>query len=471
MTVYILGAGPAGLAVADGLHAETNEKIIVCEGDNIVGGLARTLEWEGHGSHDLGPHKIFSLDQDLMQRVKNLLPADQWLAHQKIARIFMGGHFLSYPPSPISLRRVYGSAVFCGLVLSYVWCKLISLIVPKTEADTFQEDIESRVGKGLAEKLFCPIARKLWGEPSSLDAKLSKGRIQTPSIVELIKKTLNPKAHTNFETLTYDYPRGGLGRLWQAIVKRTEDRAQYLLGKKVSGFSVVDGKITAISLTSKEGNTSEITISDGDFVVSTLPLGRVTGFFGSHMSRELTQAAESYIALNDLALVFLHIDQKYVFPDSWLIIPDPAIAFHRLSEQKAFDPQMTPNGTILCAEIMGHEGKELLAKTDAELQDIVLNGLQAMGCSGLPLLGLRVIRLPKSYPVYKAGFQPVLDEVLSKLDEVKNFRSIGRQGAFNYIGTLDAMDIGYGFARWYANRAESSWSDERQRTSHYPVLD
>jgi hypothetical protein len=38
---------------------------------------------------------------------------------------------------------------------------------------------------------------------------------------------------------------------------------------------------------------------------------------------------------------------------------------------------------------------------------------------------------------------------LAGIDHIENLRTIGRQGAFNYIGTLDAMDIGYGAARWY----------------------
>jgi hypothetical protein len=61
--------------------------------------------------------------------------------------------------------------------------------------------------------------------------------------------------------------------------------------------------------------------------------------------------------------------------------------------------------------------------------------------------------------------------MLGELDNIQNFRTIGRQGAFNYIGTLDAMDIGYGLASWYCNRASSSWAEERRRTSRYPVLD
>jgi hypothetical protein len=82
--------------------------------------------------------------------------------------------------------------------------------------------------------------------------------------------------------------------------------------------------------------------------------------------------------------------------------------------------------------------------------------------------------LRSSYPVFRPGFEAALSDVLAALDAIGNLRTVGRQGAFNYIGTLDAMDIGYGAARWYLARrpdASDAWESERERTRHYPVLD
>ncbi|MEK7382603.1 MAG: hypothetical protein AAB262_04880, partial [Elusimicrobiota bacterium] len=155
----------------------------------------------------------------------------------------------------------------------------------------------------------------------------------------------------------------------------------------------------------------------------------------------------------------------------WVFVPDPEIAFHRLSEQESFDPEMTPNGGIVCCEIMSSETREMSSRSDDELAALALRGLERMGYAGFRVLHRRVIRLPRSYPVYRPGFEPALAGVLGELDGLKNFRTIGRQGAFNYIGTLDAMDIGYGFARWYAGDRAQDWQAERARTSHYPVLD
>ena len=80
MTTYILGAGPTGMAVADGLvDSKKEETFVVIEAGSSLGGLARTVQWQNIGAHDLGPHKIFSLDHSLVQRVENLLTPADWL--------------------------------------------------------------------------------------------------------------------------------------------------------------------------------------------------------------------------------------------------------------------------------------------------------------------------------------------------------------------------------------------------------
>ena len=93
-----------------------------------------------------------------------------------------------------------------------------------------------------------------------------------------------------------------------------------------------------------------------------------------------------------------------------------------------------------------------------------------MGFYDIKVLKKKIIKLPKSYPVFFQGYEKNLEIILQKFDKISNFRTIGRQGSFNYIGTLDAMDIGYGLVNWITKN-KKDWSNERKRTKHYPVLD
>lgn len=470
MTVFILGGGPAGLAVADGLTDQGGTDFTIIERGSRLGGLAQTLEWDGVGWHDLGPHKIFTLDEELMRRVVALLPPSDWLTRDKVSSIYINGCYLPYPPSPFSLAGVFGLPTFARMVAGYGLARAKALITTG-EPKTFEEDLTGRLGTPLYEVLFEPIALKLWGPPSTLDVKLSKGRVQTPSLVEVFARLLKLKSSSDFEALTFRYPKGGLGRIWDAIEKKTQSKGKLHLLQTVSGFDVDRNRIQAIHVTSGDGQKQSLKIGDDDFIASTLPIALTMELLGSAFPSELLQLARDIIALNDLVLVFLHTDQTNFMDDSWVFVPDSKILFHRVSEQESFDPGMVPNGSIVCCEVMSSGTRPMAAKPDQELIDRCIADLKKMEFRDFKVLNSRVIRLPKSYPVYRVGYEAGLARITDALDEVKNFRTVGRQGSFNYIGTLDAMDIGYGFARWYKERSSAPWQAERARTSHYPVLD
>lgn len=469
MTIYILGGGPAGMALADGLIDAKGGPFVLLERGTRLGGLAQTPHWEGAGDHDLGPHKIFSLDQQLVQRIESLLPASGWLTREKVSTIYMKGHYLPYPPSPFSLAGVFGLPAFIKMVMGYGMAKVGGLLGGK-QPGTFEEDLEGRLGAPLYEILFKPIAEKLWGDPTLLDVKLSKGRVQTPALTEVIGRLIGLKKSSEFEALTFRYPKGGLGKIWDAIEAKGKGHGEFRLGCTVTGIEATDGRITTIHYQC-DGQDNSIQLGPDDYVVSTLPLGLSTRIMSSCLPAHIPALAEKVVVLNDLLLVFFHIDKPQLMKESWVFIPDPDIAFHRLSEQESFDPGMTPDGSIVCCEIMSSDTRAFASKSDEELCQAAKDGLASMGYTGFTIRQQRVIRLPKSYPVFRTGYEEGLAELIQVMDGFSNFRSIGRQGAFNYIGTLDAMDIGYGIANWLAEDRRDSWQAERERTSHYPVLD
>lgn len=469
MTTYILGAGPAGMAVVDGLVDAKGGDFVVLEKGPRLGGLAQTVDWKDIGTHDLGPHKIFSLDRELVSRVENLLPVNAWLTRDKVSSIYMRGHYLPYPPSPFSLSGVFGLHAFIRMVAGYGAARLASLFGARPPR-TFEEDLVGRMGAPLYNVLFKPIAEKLWGNPQELDVKLSRGRVQTPSLIEVLGRLLKLKKNSEFEALTFRYPKDGLGRIWAAIETKAKGSGQFLLEHTVTRLVAKNGRVREIHFLTK-GGEGVFHVGDDEFVVSTLPLSLATRLLSESLPPHLPALAADIVGLNDLLLVFLHVDRPSLIDESWVFIPDPEIIFHRVSEQESFDPGMTKNGSIVCCEIMSGRDRPLANRSDEELCKAAVQGLHDMGYSGFKILAQRVIRLPKSYPVFRTGFEKGLAEIIQTLDRVENFRTVGRQGAFNYIGTLDAMDIGYGCAKWLVDGKKQPWQHERERTNHYPVLD
>lgn len=474
MTVYVLGAGPAGLGVVDGLVDAGRDDFVVIERADHLGGLAATHEWDGFGAHDLGPHKVFTTDEKLQARVEALLPSDGWVTRDKVSRIWMNDSYLRYPPAATDLIKAFGLPRFMQMGMGYAAAALI----PgrrSAEHDSFEADLRSRVGGALYESMFKPTAEKLWGDPKNLDARLSRARVQTPPLGEAVRSALGKKSETSeFEALTFRYPKGGLSRLWDAI--RTKGGGgEWMLGTGVSGLTIENDRITAIQVQKADGSFDVLPVNEGDTVVSSMPLGPTAMMLKDYIGEQRLGEIREQVVLNDLLLVFFVLDTPQLIKDSWVFVPDTSVAFHRISEQESFDPGMTPNGTVVCCEVMSSPQRPNAEKTDDQLADECRAGMKRLFGDVAPEKAMRVIRLPRSYPVYKVGHEPILKRALAGLDEISNFRSIGRQGAYNYIGTLDAMDIGYGCADWLNEHAAGddgrAWSAERERTTNYPVLD
>lgn len=472
-TAYILGAGPTGLAIADAFSDIPDVSFVLIEQEAVAGGLARTLQWEDHGTHDLGPHKLFTLDAATMARVEKLLPPNNWLSRTKKSAIYLNGHFLPYPPSPFSLINAFGTMSFLAVVFDFIAARLRS----EKHGDipiTFEADLTGRVGRKLYELLFKPIALKLWGDPATLDVQLSERRVRTPSFTGLVSSLINKNRPQAFEAKHFRYPQGGLQTLWDAILRKTTGHGTSLFNHEVTAITAEDGWIKQLALIDKgSGAKHVIQVAEDDFVFSTIPVMKLAQLLAEP---ELIKATDQIVRLNDLILVFLKIDIPSLLPESWVFVPDDRIVFHRISEQESFDPEMTPTGSIVCCEIMDNPSHPVSNLADHELISMVKQGVADMGYTGFSIRAERVIRLPASYPVYRAGFDAAWEKLLAQLDAFANLRTIGRQGAFNYIGILDAIDIGYGAARWLlesegTDEADEAWRIERLRTKYYPILD
>ena len=69
----IIGAGPAGLTAAYELLKREGVKPAIFEMDDLVGGISRTINYEGNRI-DIGGHRFFSRSPKIVQWWLNILP-------------------------------------------------------------------------------------------------------------------------------------------------------------------------------------------------------------------------------------------------------------------------------------------------------------------------------------------------------------------------------------------------------------
>ena len=72
-TAIIIGAGPAGLTAAIEMLRKTDIKPIIVEEADVVGGISRTVKYNGNRM-DIGGHRFFSKDESIMNWWAQILP-------------------------------------------------------------------------------------------------------------------------------------------------------------------------------------------------------------------------------------------------------------------------------------------------------------------------------------------------------------------------------------------------------------
>src|SRR6185503_18295556 len=99
-TAIIIGAGPAGLTAAYELLTRSQIKPIVLEASDMLGGIARTVNYKGNRI-DIGGHRFFSKSDRVMQWWADMLPLQDVAA---------GQFSISYQGKQHQLERTSGHA-------------------------------------------------------------------------------------------------------------------------------------------------------------------------------------------------------------------------------------------------------------------------------------------------------------------------------------------------------------------------
>src|SRR5262249_1744434 len=90
-----IGAGPAGLTAAYELAKRADVRITVLEGDQIVGGISRTVEYKGF-RFDMGGHRFFTKIAPV-ERLWHEILGSEFIRVPRLSRIYYNGRYFDYP--------------------------------------------------------------------------------------------------------------------------------------------------------------------------------------------------------------------------------------------------------------------------------------------------------------------------------------------------------------------------------------
>ncbi|HHV10336.1 MAG TPA: UDP-galactopyranose mutase [Clostridiales bacterium] len=163
----IVGAGLAGLTMAERIANELNEKVLVIEKRNHIGGnVYDSYNEDGILIHNYGPHIFHTNDKGVYEYLSRFT---KWNDFWHRVLTYVDGNPVPMPITVETINKLYNLNLDCSEVEEF----LKKQAVPISEVKTSKDVALSKVGKDIYEKIFETYTRKQWGvDPGELDTSV-----------------------------------------------------------------------------------------------------------------------------------------------------------------------------------------------------------------------------------------------------------------------------------------------------------
>ena len=513
--VIIIGAGPAGLTAGYELLKDKDKKydVVILEETQEIGGISRTVKYHGNRM-DIGGHRFFSKDDNVMQFWENLMPLqgkdsfdDKKLGREKplkkggpdpekedivmltrnrVSRIYYLKKFFDYP---ISMKKETFMNMGFVRTMKAGFSYLKTIFVKKKE-DSLENFYINRFGKVLYGMFFEKYTEKLWGRhPSQISADWGSQRVKGLSIRAVIKDMFSKifkskKSKQEVETSLIEefwYPKYGPGQLWETLASEFEK----LGGKIQKGYAVknIDIKENKVQAVECEVNGKIETIK-GDIFISSMPLkDLVIGFKGEEVPEEITTIAEG-LPYRDFMTVGvlvkkLNLENKTniktlgnIVPDCWIYVQEPEVKMCRFQIFNNWSPYLVEdaeNKVWIGLEYTCDEGDEYWNMSEKEFSDFAVDELEKMGIiNKKDVLDTHREKVKKAYPAYFDTYTDI-DKLIEYVNKYDNLYCVGRNGQHRYNNMDHSMVTSFEATKNIKNNIKSKdniWNVNTEKEYH-----
>ncbi|MDP9231138.1 MAG: Gfo/Idh/MocA family oxidoreductase [Actinomycetota bacterium] len=458
----ILGGGPAGLTAAH-IIGRRGRPATVFEADGSVGGIAKTIEFNGY-RFDLGGHRFFT-KLGPVQRLWEEMLGSEFLTRPRLSRIYYDGKYFAYPITAKDVVGRLGLVESTRCALSYLWAARHR----RPDADTFEEWVTSRFGRRLYDAFFRSYTEKVWGIPGSEIRSLwAAQRIKNFSLGKAMLSVLGlSREHVTTLIEEFHYPRLGPGQMWETFASRAREAGTDIrLNQRCVSLKHSDGVVRSVVMR-QNGHIFEHAVES---VISSIPLSDLVLSLDPPAPLHAQQAAKK-LRYRDLVLVALMTTEDEPFPDNWIYLHDPETRAGRVQNYGAWSADMVrPGTTCLGVEYFCFQGDEIWEMSDKEAVEMATTELARIGLLDPNKVfdGVKVL-VPRAYPVYDSHFEEAVATLRIYLQQFKNLQTCGRNGLHRYnnqdhsmwtaiLAALNVID-GAGHDVWSVN-TEADYLEE-----------
>ena len=475
--VVIIGAGPAGITAAHKLLTQSKDyEVIILEASDEIGGISRTVKYNGNRM-DIGGHRFFSKDDEVMKYWFNLMPIQGkdayddkvlgrtkdlsengpdpesedivMLVRDRVSRIYYKKKFFDYPVS-LKWETIKNMGFGTTIVAGFSYLKACIFKKPETSLENFYIN---RFGKKLYSMFFEGYTEKLWGRhPSEISADWGSQRVKGLSIRAIIKDIFRKifkknKSQKEVETSLIEkfyYPKFGPGQLWETAANQVKELgATIIMNAEVVGISNNDdGSIKSVTYVSDDKQT----VLEGDIFLSSMPVKDLVNGM-TNVPSEISEIANG-LPYRDFVTVGVLVDKlnlinktsfktlNNIVPDCWIYVQDPGIKLGRIQIFNNWSPYLVKDVDTkvwIGLEYFCNDTDDFWNMSEKECIDFAADELIKMGIinSKDEILDAHREKVKKAYPAYFDTYSR-MGELIKYLDGYNNLYCIGRNGQHRY---------------------------------------
>ena len=160
----IVGAGLAGITIAERIANVLNEKVLVIEKRKHIGGnVYDSYNKDGILIHNYGPHTFHTNDKEVFDYICGFT---EWNDYQHRVLSYVDGHFVPMPISLETINKLYNLNLSEDEMEDFIDKRKEDIKEIKTSEDV----VLSQAGRDIYEKFFKYFTIKQWGvSPAELD--------------------------------------------------------------------------------------------------------------------------------------------------------------------------------------------------------------------------------------------------------------------------------------------------------------
>lgn len=310
----ILGAGPAGLTIANCLKKKGIHSFLVLEKEHEAGGLCRSRDVDGSPLDIGGGHILDVRRPTVNDFLFGFMPEDEWDKYDRISKIAIGKEMIDYPFEANIWQLLLEEQVQHLIAISKAGCNN-GIARP----DKFSEWIPWKLGEKIANDYMIPYNKKIWSMDLDRLGTYWLDKLPNVSFEETLLSCLEHKSYGSLPGhAQFYYPKKyGYGELWLRMAEAIKDNIEYEVNVNEIDFSnnIVNHKYKA------------------EIIINTIPWTTFTTIDGANQ-----MFIDNLGKLEYTSVVTKYYEESINTDASWAYFPDQELEYHRIMYRTTFCP-------------------------------------------------------------------------------------------------------------------------------------